>query len=174
MHHQLVVRSQLALLTRKVSSTISSNTLCIIHTKAFFSLQTNTFQGILTTDGTDAYAVFIYKCGELEWARSSTVIGIKATSYYRNYPSTGNEATTVACIDNAPNTDFRNLVYKLSTGGTAIVKITYGLHYTTYSALISPENTHKLMRFYMESLILGYTLVHSFCFFFKLFPTLCI
>ncbi len=40
---------------------------------------------------------------------------------------------------------------------------------------MSPENTHKLMGFYVEVIILGviYTLVHGFCFF-KLFPIGCI
>ncbi len=47
--------------------------------------------------------------------------------------------------------------------------------YTPYSTRMSPENTHTLMGFYMEVLILGviYTLVHGFCFF-KLFPIGCI
>ncbi len=49
--------------------------------------------------------------------------------------------------------------------------------YAHYSARMSPETTHKLMRFYMEVLILArhYTSVHtiSFCFF-ELLPTGCI
>ena len=28
---------------------------------------TNTFQGILITDGLNSYAVFIYECGGMEW-----------------------------------------------------------------------------------------------------------
>ena len=28
---------------------------------------TNTFQGILITDGSSSYAVFIYECGGMEW-----------------------------------------------------------------------------------------------------------
>ena len=28
---------------------------------------TNTFQGILITDGRNSYAVFIYECGGMEW-----------------------------------------------------------------------------------------------------------
>ncbi len=55
---------------------------------------------------------------------------------------------------------------------TATLQARYGL-YTPYSTRMSPENTHKLMGFYMEVLILGiiYTLVHvhGFCFF-NLFP----
>ncbi len=38
--------------------------------------------------------------------------------------------------------------------------------YTPYSARMSPENTHKLMGFYMEGFnTRRYTLVHGFCFF---------
>ncbi len=39
-------------------------------------------------------------------------------------------------------------------------------HVQFYSARMSPENTHKLMGFYMEGLILGVnTLYMLFCFF---------
>ena len=40
-----------------------------MHTDMYCNLQstTNTFQGILITDGTDSYAVFIYECGGMEW-----------------------------------------------------------------------------------------------------------
>ncbi len=46
--------------------------------------------------------------------------------------------------------------------------------YTLYSARMSPENTHKLMGFYMEVLILGVMLyyMHGICFS-KLFPIGC-
>ncbi len=36
-----------------------------------------------------------------------------------------------------------------------ILQMSYNYHYTPYSAHMSPENTHKLMGFYMEVLILG-------------------
>ena len=40
-----------------------------MHTDMYCNLQstTNTFQGILITDGTYSYAVFIYECGGMEW-----------------------------------------------------------------------------------------------------------
>jgi hypothetical protein len=40
-----------------------------MHTDVYCNLQftTNTFQGILITNGTDSYAVFIYECGGMEW-----------------------------------------------------------------------------------------------------------
>ena len=39
---------------------------------------TNTFQGILISDGETSYAVFIYECGGMEW--SGGVIGWQASS----------------------------------------------------------------------------------------------
>ncbi len=45
-------------------------------------------------------------------------------------------------------------------------------HYTLYSARMSPENTHKLMGFYMESLIPGINTMYMLFCFFKLFPNL--
>ena len=83
--------------------------------------QSNTFQGILITNGNDSYAVFTYECGTLQWAQSSTVIGFKAQSYFRNYPTAGEDAMFVACVDNAPGTNWRNLVYKLSSGGSVVI-----------------------------------------------------
>ncbi len=46
--------------------------------------------------------------------------------------------------------------------------------YTHYSAHMSPENTHKLMGFYMEGLILGVNTMYMLFCFFKLFPLGCI
>ncbi len=41
--------------------------------------------------------------------------------------------------------------------GTYVIHVLQysSLHYTPYSARMSLENTHKLMRFYVEGLILG-------------------
>lgn len=39
---------------------------------------TNTFQVILVTDGVGSYAIFIYKCGGMEWG--SGVIGWQTSS----------------------------------------------------------------------------------------------
>ncbi len=46
--------------------------------------------------------------------------------------------------------------------------------YTLYSARMSPENTHKLMGFYMEGLILGVNTMYMLFWFFKLFLVGCI
>ncbi len=55
----------------------------------------------------------------------------------------------------------------------ARVSVVVLINSTPYSAHMSPENTHNLMGFYMEVLILRrYTLVHGFCCF-KLFPIGC-
>ena len=60
---------------------------------------TNTFQVILITDGTDSYAVFIYKCGGMEW--DGGVIGWQAgpTLYYNSYPMSGNyDNNAIGCL----------------------------------------------------------------------------
>ena len=40
----------------------------------YFSLQENTFQAILTTDGSESYIVFLY--GQLEWGPAVVIISL--------------------------------------------------------------------------------------------------
>ena len=67
----------------------------------YISLQTNTFQGILITDGTKSYAVHTYVCGEMEWGDESTVGFNAGGEYYENHPITGHfQSHFIACLQN--------------------------------------------------------------------------
>jgi len=79
-----------------------------------FSLQTNTFQGLLVTDGSKSYAVFTYQCGALT-SRTNGTIGFNADgSFYSNYPFSGTYSVLqVACL-NSPTMVWSNLIYPLT------------------------------------------------------------
>ena len=72
---------------------------------------TNTFQGILITDGTDSYAVFIYECGGMEWGGG--VIGWQADpSHYAVHNSSGDsDNNKIGCLNSST---YSAIVYKLS------------------------------------------------------------
>ena len=67
-------------------------------------LQTNTYQGIIITDGVNTYYVFTYICGELQWSIGSgfdhAVVGYNSHGdYFYNTPGSGYEniADIVSC-----------------------------------------------------------------------------
>ena len=82
------------------------NNVCI-----YMQTVTNTFQGILITDGTDTFAVFIYKCGGMEWGGG--VIGWQAgPSHYASHKSSGDSDNyNIGCLY---STSYSAVVYKLS------------------------------------------------------------
>ena len=94
-------------------------------------LQNNTFQGALVTDGTDSYAVFTYRCGDLQWTTytSQIIIGrfyVGIGFYGSNFPqvhrilNSRNVTQEVACA-NYPNL-WNNLVYHLTAGIYIVAK----------------------------------------------------
>ena len=84
------------------------------------SIQNNTFQAIVITDGTRSYSVFTYKCGELQWSYNGPTIGYNAGgAYFKNHPNTGSFAAhEIACL-NSPQSDWYNVVYNLSVSLSA-------------------------------------------------------
>ena len=77
-------------------------------------MQTNSFQGVLITDGMDSYTMFIYRCGYMEWSDEPTIIGFKITlSYYQNNPYSGNYANNIACVNNSSLSEWNNVLYTL-------------------------------------------------------------
>ena len=84
-------------------------------------MQTNSFQGILITDGAYSYTVFIYQCGHMEWSDEPTVIGFKTNSYFQNNQYSGNYAHDISCTNSSEN-KWSNLLYTL-TGGMFVCTI---------------------------------------------------
>ena len=71
---------------------------------------TNTFQGILITDGIHSYAVFIYECGGMEWGGG--VIGWQSSSthYEEHYLSGDYYSNDIGCLY---SNSYSAIVYRL-------------------------------------------------------------
>ena len=81
-----------------------------------FILQTNTFQGIIITDGMLSYAVFVYQCDLLQWSGLNSrhaVIGYNMNGQFMNHPLSGiPQVSDVDCM-NSPSTSWSTLVYQI-------------------------------------------------------------
>ena len=75
--------------------------------------QTNTYQGILVTNGYSSYAVFIYNCDLMGWS-GGAVIGYTAadTTFYESHYLSGTRSEEIACL-NSPASPWSNVVYRL-------------------------------------------------------------
>ena len=98
------------------SSNANHATILLPFNTAMIILQstTNTFQGVLITDGTTSYAVFLYYCSSMEWS-GNAVIGWQVSSFrYRNHPLSGtSDAKQVACLNTATSS-YNTVLFKLS------------------------------------------------------------
>ena len=59
---------------------------------------TNTFQGILITDGADSYAVFIYVCGGMEWGGGEIGWQDSSSDYASHYLSGSSISNDIGCL----------------------------------------------------------------------------
>ena len=77
--------------------------------------QANTFQAILITNGTKSYAVYTYKCGEMEWGDESTIGFNAGGEYYENHPITGHfQSHYISCLQNISTGNLiKNEIYDL-------------------------------------------------------------
>ena len=86
----------------------------LVSSDNYFSLQNNTWQGLVITDGATSYAVFTYRCGDMNWAYGPTIGFNAAGDYYVNHPNTGSTSgEEIACL-NSPTSQWYNLVYEIS------------------------------------------------------------
>ena len=71
---------------------------------------------MIATDGFTSYAVFTYKCGELNWM-DTTTIGFSITQdFYANHAlSRAANINDIACF-NSPNSVWSNVVYHIGGG----------------------------------------------------------
>ena len=82
----------------------------------FLYVQTNTFQGIVITDGATTFAVFTYKCMDLNWARVPLVIGFSAAGdFFENHDFTGSVDAHLLDCHNQPASDYVNVIYNITT-----------------------------------------------------------
>ena len=77
--------------------------------------QTNTFQAIAITDGSQSYAVYTYRCGDLGWSGGATIgyNGGPVGNFYANHPLSGQNARNIAC-QNLQTMEWSNVVYNIS------------------------------------------------------------
>ena len=88
---------------------VSHNCPCLFYTQ----YSTNTFQGILITDDSSSYAVFIYDCGSMEWGGG--VIGWQEdlSDYNSHYLSGESDSNDVGCLYSS---SFSAIVFKVNDG----------------------------------------------------------
>ena len=88
---------------------------CLASIRSFILLytQSNTYQGVLITDGEVSYTIFIYRCGLLH-SGAIGAIGyyINGTHFQEHSLSHSVLSTTVACLGN--NSDWSALMYPLN------------------------------------------------------------
>lgn len=105
--------------------TVSVSCSCFYHWNAFISIlllvvQTNTFQGILITDGSLSYTVFTYHCGSMMWSGSATIGFSADDAFFQSHPlSRTTTSNTIACL-NSPDSGWNNLVYQLGGKPTVV------------------------------------------------------
>ena len=68
----------------------------------------------MITDGVNSYAVFTFKCGELNWSRSPTIGFNAASDFYQNHELTGSPTADSLDCFNFPTSDYYNVVYNIS------------------------------------------------------------
>ena len=74
--------------------------------------QTNTFQGILITNGFQSYTVFTYRCLLIQWS-GNAVIGFRATgNFNENHAISGGDSSNVSCL-NTLKSSWTNIIYPL-------------------------------------------------------------
>jgi hypothetical protein len=92
--------------------------------------QTNSFQGIIITNGNQSYALYTYKCGTLSstGVRTNGTIGFNSDgNYFRNFPLSGtSRVNEVACL-NLPNALWSNLLYSLTPLSGTLAKLLNGI-----------------------------------------------
>ena len=79
----------------------------------FIQYTTNTFQGVLITNGSSSYAVFIYKCGSMEWGGG--VIGWQegSSQYNSHYLSGDSDSNDIGCLYSY---NYSAVVFKIDDG----------------------------------------------------------
>ena len=118
--------------------------------KSLSLTQTNTFQGIVITDGNKTYAVYTYRCDDIQWSDGS-VVGFNAGgSYYANHPlSDSLFARDIDCV-HSPGSEWNNVIYDVNPNGTSIYTPPRlsGKHFIASS--IIHMHTHCVVGFWLQ------------------------
>ena len=112
-------------------------------------VQTNTFQGIVITNGYQSFTVFTYHCGMMQWS-GNAAIGFKANSgLFKIHELSGSNAKSIAC-QNLPTSAWSNVVYQLRKNiSTLMHECVYGTFSTDLNELPFLNLNHN--RTYLSS-----------------------
>ena len=75
--------------------------------RLYVSFQTNTYQGVLITDGVNSYSVFIYECGRLAESTVARIGYFFSSTTFIEHDLSGDRPSDIACEE-------PNVVYKLT------------------------------------------------------------
>ena len=106
--------------------------ICACITMIMYSIQSNTFQGILITDGSSSYAVFIYNCSNMERGGGSIGWYQSKTHYAHYYASFQDNSNRAVC--GYQTAIFTSLVYRINKSECPSVS---SLSYTDCMPIIS-------------------------------------
>ena len=67
----------------------------------------------MATDGTNSFAVFIYKCGDLKWNGGATIGYGASSEMFSNHRLSETKPTSIACL-NSPDNQFYTVIYELT------------------------------------------------------------
>ena len=68
----------------------------------------------MITDDIKSYAVYTYKCGDLQWGDESTIGFNAGAEHYENHILTGHfQAHFIACLQNDSGSAIKNVIYDL-------------------------------------------------------------
>ena len=68
----------------------------------------------MVTDGTNSYAIFIYRCGDLEWSGGATIGYGASLEMFSNHRFSGTFfVTATACLSN-PDNQFFTVLYEIT------------------------------------------------------------
>lgn len=108
MHHSLVHHP------RNMQANVRLIVFCICQTcDSSLDPQSNTYQAVLTTDGTSSYAVFIYRCGLLESGSTAGIGYYINRNQFEEHALSNRMSSDISCV-NTPQSPWSNVVYSLN------------------------------------------------------------
>ena len=82
-----------------------------------YASQTNTYQAVVITDGSESFAIFTYLCGAMAWHGNATIGFNAGGTWFENHVLSGTAgANSIACT-NRSSSVWTNVVYKLTPRG---------------------------------------------------------
>lgn len=95
---------------------------CIVHLIPYI-IQTNTYQAVVISDGTETYSIFTYNCEQLHWigeVGNYASVGFNVLSNMENFPSFANHDLSrtpnvgmLACNHTSQGVPWTNTIYRI-------------------------------------------------------------